>query len=154
MKMPRKVTLRNVLTFLLFVTVMRAFTFDINTELLSPALSFQQSESSLSVPATNNKNHSIVFVHVGKTGGETIKWRLKVTCKIRGSKRKKERCLEQFRQRQESRLSQSTIGYMHCGARRPRFSMSNTTAFLFSIRDPIVSPGDRIQLFHFPFFLS
>lgn len=83
-------------------------------------------------------NKTMVFVHIGKTGGETIKWRLQVICNLRGSKRKKARCKEQF-SLGESQLSRQTIGYTHCGSQRPRKSMEVATSFLFSIRDPIVS---------------
>ncbi len=84
-------------------------------------------------------NRTLMFVHVGKTGGETIKWRLPVICQQRASKRKRARCFEQFAG-SESQLSKKTIGYMHCGAMRPRQSILNATSFLVSIRDPI----DRI----------
>lgn len=83
-------------------------------------------------------NRTMIFVHVGKTGGETIKWRLQVVCNLRGSQRKKARCFEQFT-RGESRLSHATIGYTHCGSQRPKNTMAAATMFLFSIRDPIVS---------------
>jgi hypothetical protein len=83
-------------------------------------------------------NRTMIFVHVGKTGGETIKWRLQAVCNLRGSQRKKDRCHEQFT-RGESKLSHATIGYTHCGSQRPKNSMAAATTFLFSIRDPIVS---------------
>jgi hypothetical protein len=84
-------------------------------------------------------NRTFVFVHVGKAGGETIKWRLKVICNLRASKRKKARCFEQFEQG-ESYLSHATIGYMHCDSLRPRMSVQNATTFMVSLRDPV----DRI----------
>jgi hypothetical protein len=83
-------------------------------------------------------NRTMIFVHVGKTGGETIKWRLQAVCNLRGSQRKKARCHEQFT-RGESKLSHATIGYTHCGSQRPKNSMAAATTFIFSIRDPIVS---------------
>ena len=129
--MQRMKCIRKILATLLILTMLRTFT-------MPPEYNFEISQHDMFVPVSH-KNHSMLFVHVGKTGGETIKWRLKVICKIRGSKRKKERCYRQFQETQESRLSQSTIGYTHCGSIRPRLSMSNITTFLFSIRDPVVS---------------
>eukprot|EP00980_Cylindrotheca_fusiformis_P014379 scaffold3827_cov179-Cylindrotheca_fusiformis.AAC.43 len=87
----------------------------------------------------SHKNRTMIFVHVGKTGGETIKWRLRVICNLRGSQRKKAKCFEQFQAQGESKLSQSTIGYTHCGSQRPKHSMEKANTFLVSIRDPIVS---------------
>jgi hypothetical protein len=89
--------------------------------------------------ALMGQRRTFVFVHVGKTGGETIKWRLKLSCKLRASRRKKERCYEQF-EHGESLLSNATIGYMHCDKLRPKPSIENATTFLISLRDPI----DRI----------
>jgi hypothetical protein len=92
-------------------------------------------------------NRTLMFVHVGKTGGETIKWRLSVICQQRASKRKRARCFEQFAG-SESQLSKKTIGYMHCGAMRPRQSILNATSFLVSIRDPIDRIVSWFQFMH------
>jgi hypothetical protein len=87
------------------------------------------------------RNQSIVFVHVGKCGGETIQWRVKLSCKLRRSRMLKEECLEYFKDREkESFLSKATIGYLHCDKLRPRESLHNSTAFMVSIRNPV----DRI----------
>ncbi|CAJ1892593.1 unnamed protein product [Cylindrotheca closterium] len=92
-------------------------------------------------------NRTMIFVHIGKTGGETIKWRLQVICDLRGSKRKKARCKDQF-SLGESLLSRRVIGYTHCGSRRPRKSMELATSFLFSIRDPIDRLVSWFQYMH------
>lgn len=85
------------------------------------------------------RNQSIVFVHVGKTGGETIQWRIKLSCKLRRNALMKEECFEHF-QGEESFLSQATVGYLHCDKLKPKGSLKNSTAFMVSIRNPI----DRI----------
>ncbi|KAG7372210.1 sulfotransferase family protein [Nitzschia inconspicua] len=93
------------------------------------------------------KNRTLVFVHVGKTGGETIKWRLRVICDHRASKRKKARCLRMFHGI-ESALSRSTIGYVHCDKIRPKKSIQLATTFLFSIRDPLDRVFSWYQYMH------
>jgi hypothetical protein len=85
------------------------------------------------------KNHSILFVHVGKTGGETIQWRMKLSCKLRRSVAMKEECFQYFTG-EESMLSKATIGHLHCDKLRPKESLARSTAFLFSVRHPV----DRI----------
>jgi hypothetical protein len=84
-------------------------------------------------------NRTLVFIHVGKTGGETIQWRLKLSCKLRTSKRKKARCFDQFEQG-ESYVSNATISYLHCDKLKPKRSFQNASTFMISLRDPI----DRI----------
>ena len=88
---------------------------------------------------TFGRNHTLTFVHVGKTGGETIQWRLKLSCSLRKSKRKKARCTQQF-QSGESFISRATIGYLHCDKVKPRGIIRSSSMFMVSLRDPI----DRI----------
>mmetsp|Transcript_36318 Transcript_36318/g.72294 ORF Transcript_36318/g.72294 Transcript_36318/m.72294 type:complete len:352 (+) Transcript_36318:94-1149(+) len=97
-----------------------------------------QNPSQLSQSGTG-KNHSILFVHVGKTGGETIQWRMKLSCKLRRSVAMKEECFQHFTG-EESMLSRATIGHLHCNKLRPKESLAHSTAFLFSLRHPV----DRI----------
>jgi hypothetical protein len=138
-----KLSLFNIIATLVLITAIRSFT--LTTHLVHSQANSVSTfwDQNLPKPLASHRLHNkttMVFVHVGKTGGETIKWRLHVTCNLRGSKRKKAKCHEQFQSRgDESYLSHSTIGYTHCGSQRPRYSMTNCTAFLLSIRDPIVS---------------
>lgn len=84
------------------------------------------------------REERLIFVHVGKTAGETIQWRLKISCNLRKSKMLKAQCSKHFQdEKNESFLSRSTIGHLHCDRLRPRDSMSNATGFLFSLRNPI-----------------
>lgn len=94
------------------------------------------------------KNQTIVFVHVGKTGGETIQWRVKLSCNQRRTKWKKIRCLEQFKNGQESFVSQSTVGYLHCDKLKPRGIIPNVTMFMLSIRNPIQRIVSWFQYMH------
>lgn len=98
------------------------------------------SDAAIPPGAGAGRNQTIVFVHVGKTGGETIQWRIKLSCKLRRSKLLKEECFEHFVGEDESALSKATVGYLHCDKLRPKASFSNATAFMFSLRNPI----DRI----------
>ena len=132
--MRKAVKLTTLLALLLVLTITWSYT------VISFTHKTVASDELLEAPilgASEHANKTIIFVHVGKTGGETIKWRLKVICNLRGSQRKKARCKEQF-SLGESQLSRQTIGYTHCGSQRPRQSMERATSFLFSIRDPIV----------------
>ena len=85
------------------------------------------------------RNETLIFVHVGKAAGETIQWRIKLSCKLRRSKVLKDECIRQFAG-EESSLSKATIGYLHCDKLRPRESIYNATTFMFSLRNPV----DRI----------
>lgn len=85
-------------------------------------------------------NSTILFVHVGKTGGETIQWRVKLSCKLRRSKLMKQECHQVFAGIEESALSKATIGYFHCDKLRPKWALENATMFMFSLRNPV----DRI----------
>ena len=128
-----------IVALLLAVVVFQSFMLLPKSENESTSTSFFNELEQSRFPRGLYANRTLMFVHVGKTGGETIKWRLSVICHQRASKRKRTRCLEQFAG-SESQLSKHTIGYMHCGAMRPRQSILNATSFLVSIRDPI----DRI----------
>jgi len=102
---------------------------------------YTSAEHSIDLPAAGaGRNQTILFVHVGKTGGETIQWRIKLSCKLRRSKLLKEECFQHFEGEEESALSKATIGYLHCNKLKPTKSLANATAFMFSLRNPI----DRI----------
>lgn len=90
---------------------------------------------------------TILFVHVGKTAGETIQWRMKISCKLRKSTLMKEECYEYFTG-EESSLSKATIGHLHCDKLRPSGSLANSTAFLFSLRNPIDRITSWFQYMH------
>lgn len=92
------------------------------------------------------KNEQLIFVHIGKAAGETIQWRIKLSCQLRKSRLWKEECYRQF-VGEETELSKATIGYLHCNRLRPHrddktFDDENnnnvtTTTYMFSLRNPI-----------------
>ena len=102
----------------------------------------------------NNNNVTVFFVHVGKSGGETIKWRLRVICNLRASARKRAMCHEQFQNSAassvggESEVSKHTIGYMHCNSIRPKGSIYESSILMYSIRDPIDRVVSWFQYMH------
>jgi Sulfotransferase family len=126
-----------------FTIVFRILTyFPSNDDLLSSSSSsvvrhFDQSPPEVLLGA--GRKDRLVFVHVGKAAGETIVWRIKLSCTLRKNKFLKEECARQF-QGEESSLSKATVGILHCDKLRPRFSIKNATTFLYSLRNPI----DRI----------
>jgi hypothetical protein len=142
-----------ILTILVAFVVIRSFTLlpspedDNGMRMHLARFRTSQGSSPSAVSPIIYQNQTFVFVHVGKTGGETIKWRLRVICNLRASKRKKAQCYEQFAQ-EESQLSKQTIGYMHCNALRPRLSIFNATSFLVSIRDPVDRVVSWFQYMH------
>eukprot|EP00934_Nitzschia_sp_Nitz4_P007770 Nitzschia sp. Nitz4//scaffold48_size128905//41196//42336//NITZ4_003590-RA/size128905-augustus-gene-0.3-mRNA-1//1//CDS//3329552952//7760//frame0 len=94
------------------------------------------------------ENQTLVFVHIGKTGGETIQWRIRLSCELRRGEMKRERCLAQFKNHEESILSKSTVGYLHCDRLRPKGILSDASMFLVSIRDPIHRIVSWFQYMH------
>ena len=101
----------------------------------------------------NQNNHlvdpKIVYVHVGKTGGEWIKSQLPVICKTRRNSKLKQNCLQRFATSATpnaitdttpalSLLQNAVIGYIHTTLIYPKniqYSLA-ITHYLFSIRHP------------------
>jgi hypothetical protein len=82
----------------------------------------------------------ILFVHIGKTGGEYIKAQLAVLCKTRKNKLLKEECLGKFQQQihPQSLISQHTFGYLHVhNPIFPKNGLKASTHYLFSVRHPL-----------------
>jgi hypothetical protein len=63
-----------------------------------------------STSSINAEGNGIVYVHVGKTGGEWLKAQLEIICKTRRNPNIRMACLQQ---RYPSLLSKQTIGYIH-----------------------------------------
>lgn len=104
---------------------------------------------------TSNENgdhvRGIVYVHVGKTGGEWIKAQLKMVCKTRRNRNIRAVCLQQ---KYPTYLSKLTVGYIHTSTmyidtdeQKPRQTIPQTKSirdasgafshYLFSIRHPL-----------------
>ena len=132
------------LALLILIVVIRSFTLlpagDVVHEGSSTVRRHQSPLEASFTRRQSPSNRTMVFVHVGKAAGETVKWRLKVSCDLRKSKRKKALCHELFHEHDESYMSKATIGYLHCNRLQPRGSIANATTYMISLRDPI----DRI----------
>lgn len=92
----------------------------------------------------NNNNYylskkplRILYVHIGKTGGEWIKSQLSVICKTRKNPQVKKACLEKFQTTSSSQLSLQTVGYFHVHNLFPRNGHALASHYLFSIRHPL-----------------
>lgn len=79
----------------------------------------------------------IVYVHIGKTGGEWIKSQLAVICKTRKNPKLKQSCLDSFQTLPSTQLSQQTVGYFHVHNLYPRNAHALASHYLFSIRHPL-----------------
>lgn len=80
---------------------------------------------------------SIVFVHIGKAGGETIKAALEVGCAVKKNKLARKQCKTSL---QHSALSDQVKGYFHCFRVLPKENVINqttTTSYLYNIRHPV-----------------
>jgi hypothetical protein len=92
------------------------------------------------------KPKGVVYVHVGKTGGEWLKAQLKIVCKTRRNPNIRKDCLQRD---YPSLLSKQTVGYIHASsiylAKGQRFpkresitdDLSAFTHYLFTIRHPL-----------------
>jgi hypothetical protein len=74
-------------------------------------------------------------VHIGKSGGETIKSVLEFGCHAKRNHAWKQKCLAEL---PDSQLSRSTQGYLHCFQQtRSSVSVGQATGFLYSLRHPL-----------------
>ena len=80
----------------------------------------------------------IFLIHVGKTGGSTIRNTLLPACAMYHAKWKERRCMQTFYNRSQTFLSQATIGVQHCHIVKPYPSIKDkANIFLWTIRNPI-----------------
>jgi len=105
--------------------------------------------SSMSSPGQQGerKQRSIVLIHVGKTGGETVRHTLKITCDMRKNPVQQKLCKDSFaNNKTESALSRHTIGTLHCDLLLPIDSLERATTLLWTLRNPL----DRVvSWFHY-----
>jgi hypothetical protein len=91
----------------------------------------------------NNKNRyqyqNMLFIHVGKSGGATLRGILKIQCTLmidaRKNKSKGQRCLSQLEP--ESRLSQVVKFLVHCTTDPAPKGHEDADSFLFILRHPV-----------------
>ena len=83
--------------------------------------------------------YRILYVHVGKTGGEWVKAQVQVSCKTRKNPSIRKACTQEFadpRYPTPTRLSQYTIGYLHTTLMYPRNAISLATHYMYTLRNP------------------
>jgi hypothetical protein len=80
-----------------------------------------------------NMSRNILFVHVGKAGGETIKSILSAGCHSRKNKRRKAKCLQQL---PNSTISDTIQSYFHCLSMPPG-AANYSTSYLYNLRHPV-----------------
>jgi hypothetical protein len=80
-----------------------------------------------------NMSRNILFVHVGKAGGETIKSILSAGCHSRNNKRRKAECLRQL---PNSTISDTIQSYFHCLS-MPSGAAEYSTSYLYNLRHPV-----------------
>lgn len=92
----------------------------------------QPSQDVPSQPSTLSPLTNIVFVHVGKAGGQTLRALFKVFCE---SDRK--HIPDECANAPDSVLSNKTIGYIHPKEVRPEGSIEASNVFLYNLRHPV-----------------
>lgn len=105
---------------------------------ISSSLEAAKNDSSstdwLSVVPLQNVTRRILFVHVGKAGGESIKQILKAGCSVMRNRNRRKTCLAAL---PNSTLSDGVAGYFHCFSVQPKRMESGATSFLFNLRHPV-----------------
>lgn len=102
----------------------------------------QSAITSLSKITKTKSSYRIVYVHVGKTGGEFIKAQFPIICNIRKNKSVQQTCRNKFFSDSDtdavtSLLGSAVKGYIHTRTIYPRNAIPLATHFLFSIRHPL-----------------
>ena len=115
-----------------------------NNETSSFRMSANAAAASIPFFAVNNRrrtsNRTIFLVHVGKTGGETVRQTLKITCRFRKNDIRRQECWEALQQQlnqSETALSLYTIGTIHCNVALPQGAMQQASTFLWTLRNPL-----------------
>jgi hypothetical protein len=75
-----------------------------------------RSSSSTSInPPQRRISRKVLFIHIGKTGGETLKHIIKIGCDVKKNIRQRLKCFENLPNHTSSSFfSNSIIGYYHC----------------------------------------
>jgi hypothetical protein len=91
----------------------------------------------------NPPSRKILFVHLGKAGGDTIRTTLHTSCSWSPYPHIRRQCEHKFRAQgnRETLLSQQTIGVFHTKRLTPSNAPQIATTFLWTLRNPI----DRIK---------
>jgi hypothetical protein len=92
---------------------------------------------SVPFPKVERNQRTIVLIHVGKTGGETVRHTLKITCRMRKNPVQQKICKKSFANKSESALSRHTIGTLHCDLLLPNDCLERATTLLWTLRNPL-----------------
>jgi hypothetical protein len=120
----------------------------VTTTTSSSSFPVEQKNATQSTISTTDsfKNESIYFVHIGKSGGETIKSILQFGCHTRLNRELQAAC---FAQLHHSQLSQAVQGYLHCFQQaRNSVLPAKATAFMFSLRHPLDRTNSWLDYVH------
>lgn len=79
-------------------------------------------------------NRTILFVHVGKAGGETIKSVLEAGCQVMRNPKRRTKCLATL---PATYLSFAVAGYFHCFKVQPMGMAATANSYLFNVRHPV-----------------
>jgi hypothetical protein len=122
------------------------------------AYTFNASTMSTSSSSPPSPLRNILFVHVGKAGGETIKSVLHIGCASRRNRLRRQRCYQelsfQLHHVPPSILSQQVTSYLHCNTifpspkhlqRKKNNQTIHITSYLFNLRHPV----DRIVSWYY-----
>jgi hypothetical protein len=100
--------------------------------------------------AHQNNNRSIVFIHVGKTGGLTLKKAIGLGCKDVGSGPTKERvCTKQQHFSSDQKLVSQVDDMFHLYYHKPE-AIQKATSYLITLRNPIEVRLWEICMFSVP----
>ena len=103
-------------------------------------------------PVPPSRNHSLIYVHVGKTGGISLDSVLQSNCMWYYGKSARDKCLRYFEQQESSsssKLSDLTRATLHFGPRRDYNDwIHNATLFLLTLRNPIARTVSAFNFDH------
>ena len=85
-------------------------------------------------------NRTIVYLHIGKSGGTTLDKVLYSNCMFYMNRQNRNNCVKQFSKKNETRLSKLTKHTFHTRPPKKKIKLeikNNVTSFLFTLRNPI-----------------
>lgn len=91
------------------------------------------------MPILEQKDRNIMFVHVGKTGGTTLRSTFRSFCQWYNDEDAREECFQQLGSKNdESLISSLTKSHLHTRLRKNnRYWVEHSTSFFFTVRNPI-----------------
>jgi hypothetical protein len=113
----------------------------------------QPQQRNVSPPSSwqSGKQRSIMYVHVGKTGGAVLDVVFLANCLWYLRPEAQQKCYDNFYDRNltESALSSAITSTTHCERRgRSKTPIQNTTSYLFTVRNPISRAVSAFDMHH------